>query len=357
MSTAAAMTSRLLAVKGFTNADLTALHAILTLSEEGLDEPWEITDCEEVADAVAVSLGTEVGKQWWTEHSHSGSQLPVVGCGLQVPEQWRWNVLMGPKRPPSLSALTSLLNQLSRQLSLAATEAGQCVETIHESDPPPAVLDRLLDISDIPDVEPISFDDVFYPHRYLAGLINTAMALNENRGYAYNGNFVLISPETGEYFATKGLENLIALCQVAVERVFEWHLTNEALLREIQRKELISHPLDDLRWFCTLVASNGRLWHGFQITDRVRLNRWPPLGGLPYFNKYQPLADYMTAKTDTLANIADKTNFEMADVIDFHNACHALGLVERQAVMLATEKPLRLSLRTIYQMITKKLSI
>jgi hypothetical protein len=357
MNTGAATTSRFLAVKGFTNSDLITLCAILTLSEEWLDEQWEVTDCTDSADAVAVSLSTEAGRQWSTDHARSDFHLPIVGFGLEVPEDWQWKVPMGHRHPPSLSALTTLLNQLSGKPSLEITKAERCEQTIPEVNPQPSVLDYLIELSDIPDIEPVSFEDVFYPHRYFAGLINTAMALSEKRGYAYNGHFVLISPETEEYFTTRDLENLTALCQVAVEKVFEWRLTDEALQREIQRQALTPRPLEELWWFCMLAASGGRLWHGFQLTDVVRLIKWPPIGDLACFRKYRAIAEFMMANAANMTTISEHSGADLVDIIDFHNACHALGLLERKANYQRTENPLRLSLRNVYQSITKRLSV
>jgi hypothetical protein len=50
---------------------------------------------------------------------------------------------------------------------------------------------------------------------------------------------------------------------------------------------------------------------------------------LPQFRPYIKAAAYLVGHSADLITVSARTGLTWCDVVDFHNACHAIGLVER----------------------------
>ncbi len=63
--------------------------------------------------------------------------------------------------------------------------------------------------------------------------------------------------------------------------------------------------------------------------DRLRLIGTPNFNAVPHLPEHKTVARYMMTEDADLAAIAEKTGVSISIVIDFCNACEAIGLVRR----------------------------
>lgn len=87
-----------------------------------------------------------------------------------------------------------------------------------------------------------------------------------------------------------------------------------------------SQPLSRLAWLCALTGGNGALAAGFGPNERYKLLKWPQTER--EFPKHFRIATVMMKGPANLTEIADQSGSTLGEVIDFVNACLAIGVAE-----------------------------
>ena len=88
-------------------------------------------------------------------------------------------------------------------------------------------------------------------------------------------------------------------------------------------------PLSHLIYCAALFGSEGRLMLNSNPEDRLSLIGTPNFNAVPHLPEHKTIARYMMAEDADLTGIADATGVSISIVIDFCNACEAIGLVRR----------------------------
>lgn len=188
----------------------------------------------------------------------------------------------------------------------------------------------------------------FNPAVYVAGLVKKAMGDGVPRRCSAEGMLIIIAPKQSVYYVRTGaaLDELRRFCllppfDLRVEPLTGWTPPKpgqETLQvgRMRLRKQadnmldgLSPRPLAELLWLSVSSASVGRLLQGCRTDEPVRLNRLPDFNVLPHREGDTRLAQFMLEASADLLTVAKRTGIPLAQVIDFHNACALLGLVER----------------------------
>lgn len=97
------------------------------------------------------------------------------------------------------------------------------------------------------------------------------------------------------------------------------------------------HPLPRLQWVAGLGAGSGQLRADLADAQRFKLGKYPTTER--EFPKHIRIATAMLKQLSTPDELAATSGMERADVCDFINACHALGLVETDAPAPAAPEP------------------
>ncbi|MGZ8184114.1 MAG: hypothetical protein ACXWT1_19385 [Methylobacter sp.] len=191
--------------------------------------------------------------------------------------------------------------------------------------------------------------NVFEPANYLLGLLEKADADRLTRRCMLAGQAPLfIVPEEGKYYTEADFASLTKLCSALLPEL-EVSIVDTSGSQEevvqigrmvVRRKKESPLPKIPGRSFSELLfragfyASQGRLLPGYNPNAPVRLKSWPDKALLKesasikeerYFFQ---LAAFMTANAAGLADIAEAVHLPIAQVIDFHNACAVVGLLE-----------------------------
>ena len=215
--------------------------------------------------------------------------------------------------------------------------------------------------------------NVFDPQDCLLGVIQRAIADRQMRRCTLPGHAPLfIAPTEAKYHTEADRASLAALCSaplidLEVEAVNglgasdgEEELVQVGRMWVRRKKEASAskspgHPLTELLFLAALGASRGRLLIGCRATDPVRLRRWPEASCLQQDRRFFPLAAFMSGNAAPLSVVAQRTGVPFPKVVDFHNACAAVGLIERCEWESVKTRPVADGEREIYRKISKAL--
>ena len=88
-------------------------------------------------------------------------------------------------------------------------------------------------------------------------------------------------------------------------------------------------PLGRLIYCAALFGAEGRLVLNADPDDKLKLTDWPDFNAVPHLPEHRTVAKFMLVNTADLADIAAATDVSIRVVVDFCNACEAVGLVRR----------------------------
>lgn len=371
-----------LSTLGFAPLEEQALHAVLTLSERALSESWTYIQDSINVDVVLVSLNNVKGMEFWQSRLQDYPSVSFVACsdnpGLDAP----WKLSMSPAKLPSRRELVELLNALSEHSASRPPveasdlrEPGQdgpsssqplapppeiqaepqptagATQPEEEAPPPPAPV--LARPAPQQEDRPSTFD----PARHFLGLLQESVAASREVLFVLPGNtWLAVSPQAQRYYTTSSAEGLLPLLQAGAGAIQVRDLNIEKMLASPMGQETLASPLGELIWHATLASSGGRLLVNRQAEDVVRLKHWPQVAHLPSYRKFLRLAAFMNHNAASLESIADHTGTPLADVFDFHNACEALGLLERHVQPELVKKPTEGLVKDLYRKISTRLA-
>jgi hypothetical protein len=215
--------------------------------------------------------------------------------------------------------------------------------------------------------------NVFEPQEYLLGLIQRSLADRRMRRCVLPGHSPLfIAPAEGMYYTAGDISSVTAVAsallldlQVDIVESLGTDGDEEEVVqigrmwvrrkKESAAPKLPPRPLSELQFLAALGASRGRLVAGSRLADPVRLKRWPEAVCLEQDRRFFPLAAFMTANAASLPTVAELTRIPLARVIDFHNACGAVGLLELAESERVRTRPVADGEREIYRKISRAL--
>ncbi len=88
-------------------------------------------------------------------------------------------------------------------------------------------------------------------------------------------------------------------------------------------------PLWQLVYCAALFGSEGRLLPNYDAGDTLALMGEPEFGSVPYTAEHRQISSYLLETPATLSEVVTATGIDAGTVIDYCNACEAIGLVRR----------------------------
>lgn len=341
-----------LSTLGFTGREEESLQALLTLSGRGLSSGWHHRRDFKNANAVFVAVDNPEGKALWESLPHNYPAVCFVACSSAAPPaDARWRLGMARSALPSRKEFVELLNALSRHLvgeppaPLASGAEPEPLAPAGQLSAPlaPVPESRAGQAADLDSPEGAAAQPVggansspgsaaFDPGQHFLGVLQSIIASAEDSILVLPGRpWLAVSPRAQSYYSALSHEELQPLLRLPAGAVQVRRLQIEKVLASPWAKDLGVRPLVELLWHASLAASGGRLLAGCRPEDVVRLRQWPPVAHLPSYRKFLRVAAFMSHNAASLQSVAECTGTPIGAVFDFHNACAAMGLVERFA--------------------------
>jgi hypothetical protein len=300
---------------------------------------------------------------WYASLCASRGQL-LQGCRADQPVRL--------KRCPDFSTLPHGEHDLTLAVSMMAESADLFAVAEATGTPLPKVFDFYNACTMLGLIE---HGNAFAPQDYLAGLIQRAMGDRQMRRCELPGREPLfLAPAEGKFY-THGDAATVAAYAAASLLDMDVALADSLGASGPEEEELVqigrmwvrrkkesqaaatppAYPLAGLLFRSMLDASRGRLMTGSALNNPVRLTRWPEAACLELDRRFFALAAFMSANTASVARIAEHTRIPQSRVVEFHNACAALGLIEVGGSENIKARPVAEGQREIFRKISKAL--
>lgn len=122
-----------------------------------------------------------------------------------------------------------------------------------------------------------------------------------------------------------------------------WEALSSAEYDRLKQQLGGTQPLSRLRWLAGLYAHDGRLAPELAGSTRFKLGKWPQ--SEREYPKHFRIATALLKQPGSIEELATASGASPADVADFINACHAIGIIEAEGVTApAAGEPARGSL-------------
>lgn len=215
--------------------------------------------------------------------------------------------------------------------------------------------------------------NVFDAQEYFLGLLEKTLADRQMRRCVLPGHSPLfLVPAEGKYYTevdAAGIDKYCAALMPELEVSLvdslggdeEEEVVQIGRMRVKRKKEgtqpkLPARPLSELQFRAASYPSQGRLLAGYDINTPIRLKRWPDAALVGAERHFFALAAFMSTNAASLPDIAEATRLPLARVIDFHNGCAAIGLLEHQQVKSITTRKVDSDEREMYRKISNALN-
>ncbi|MGZ8218712.1 hypothetical protein [Methylomagnum sp.] len=317
---------------GFSDKEAASLEAIFTIASGRLRDNWRWA----AAGTAHIYLAAVESPQEWEHYRQDFPGDRLLACvppDLGIDAHWR--IQRDPARLPSIQQLIQTLDAAGTELASGSPLSPRASEPIS---PPEAT------------------DDNYDPARYLIGIVRECLADGLPRRLAgQESGPLLIDPRSRLYFAPGDQTLWLPLLSTPRDRIQTQPLDERQMAAEAAAMESGGLGLDDLIFLAALRSSQGRLWTGCRLDEPVRLKRWPNLKSMSEYVDYIGLMAFMSNNRADLSAVAARTGNPLDKVIDFHNACMALDLLQRGGDTAIQEKPVNPAMRDLFGKIVHRL--
>ena len=383
-----------LALLGFNAKLQAAFSAILVLSEISLNDDWQIVD-KKIANIIFFNSKEAISQKQWDEIELSYPKAILIAYSENLePLDIKWKLLTGVAKPPQRSLLIVLLNKIAvilRQVTQVIEKEDLTVKAIDNDslpieevfqnegvnpaismeDPKKQPISNPVPIDKVPEKKPVDEiipskkithenkhvkDQYFIPDYYFLGIVQKSIQTGKIYHCKTPCNInIYLFPRENSYFCSLNISDLSSLFLIYIDEIKIKEISEKELKKDIENMK--SDVLTDLLWHSAVIASRGRLMKNHHHDTVVHLRYWPDISYINTSENYLIIAIFMQYNAIDIQKIAGYTEQTVSDVINFHNACNALGLIDYDKKFSLNSKPASDKLRQLRQRIFKMLRL
>ncbi len=306
----------------------------------GMDiAPWRFVDDPTGADVLFVDAER---RGYEKQRDCKDSRRPIVVSFCQDTSATSSVSGRGLTRPVGYTDLIAVLKDIENELQTVAEPPAAAEEATSASDLPkleeaapreivPAIWEQLFDTAD--QSGEFLADKARPARRFVEGtrLLGLLKSIQQWRSPAEvtHARFptVLVFPEQNAFLSAGEPTSIPRMFRDSALAFKVRELGEDAALAALSMNN--HRPLSQLIYCAALFGSEGRLLLHSNPKDALRLIDWPDFDAVPHLPEHRDIAKYMLINAATLSDIADSTGVSIGIVIDFCNACEAVGLVRR----------------------------
>jgi hypothetical protein len=165
-------------------------------------------------------------------------------------------------------------------------------------------------------------------------------------------NPIYINPEQNIFYCATPLE-LLTPYFTRDNGLLATAISTTELSKTIKKSSLSPYPVRHLVWYTAFKYSRGKLIQGLSIQDTILLTQLPYVG--PDSRAYINLAASLKKKAATLVDAAKEAGVTLELAIDFYNACHLAGLIEKKTVIEQLQKTPNIEKQSLLSKIKNRL--
>jgi len=323
---------------GFNELEQSNLKSILTLGARALHHEWQLVDSA-MADFFLLSVASTAQ----FSNNDSLKSLPKARCIFCITDnqvEADYVLKMDEKRIPGLRALADLLNRAGAEITdtvepVIQTKAEPVAVVAQTDSPAPAQSPSVVKMP----VEQAESGSFFEPQQGLLGHLLQPQAHYQviTLNHQIDCLALYLDMEKKVYYSHNSLEQLDAYVCASDEMLFIKSYDEEEFNECIVAESLKAQPIKNLLWCAGICLSKGKVIKAHAPRSIITLKSWPDLR-LPKCMDYAKLAAFMKNNAATLELIAQHTQFPLADVHDFYNACYLIGIVGLCDEIVITKK-------------------
>ncbi len=383
-----------LALLDFNAKQQAQFSAILVLSEMSLNDDWQIVD-KEIANIIFVNSEQTMSQKQWDEIQLNYPKAILVAYSENLESlNIAWKLLTESTKPPQRSLLIALLSKIAVTLnevtkvvekdvitvktvennaipieknsqkkgadSIISKEISSKEPLINEpvfivNPPEKKSADKVILSEKIIQKNKHVNDKYFLPEHYFLGIVQKSIQTGEIYHCKTLCNInIYLFPKENSYFCSLNIADLKRLFLMSPDEIKIKKISEKDLKQYTENME--TSVLTDLLWHSAVTASQGRLMKNHH-NDIVHLKYWPDISYINTSKNYLGIAIFMQHNAVDIIKIAGYTEQKESDVIDFHNACNALGLIDYNKKFFLNSKPSSDQLRQLRQRIFKTLRL
>ncbi len=308
------MSNRTLAFLNFNQKQQDVFCSILILSAQGLENEWE-TVKKSMAQVIFIRHDNLINQLEWQTIQSTYPQAQLVAYSENLVDiKTPWKLLTRENRAPRRSFLINLLNSIKIEKTIVKTKK----ETI--------VIEKTTSKKQTDS----SRTDLFLLEHYFLSIIQKSLELGHIYHCQFENNIdIFLLPQQNCYFCDIDIKDLSLLFLTHPKEILLTKLNEKELKRQV--KGLKTKALNDLLWHSAIKVSQGRFMKNHHPEQLVFLKYWPDISQISSHKSYLKIAPFMSNHKENVVSISQKTQQKLTDVLDFHNACNILGLVDKVA--------------------------
>jgi len=306
-----------LAFLDFSERQQKIFSSVLFLSERNLNQDWDIVT-KDLAQVIFVHSKKPISQTQWDKLQLIYPQAILVAystnlINLQTP----WKLLTEETALTKRAKLITLLNKITEDIEHQPSKIEVSSPSLIKQNPEKKK-----------DKEPQKTitNNLFLPENYFLSIVQMSITT----GYIYqcqfkNNTVIYLLPQQSCYFCSTEMVDLKELFLMSPKEIRVKKMLDIELKQQIEG--LKTKALNNLLWYATITASQGRFMTNHQPDDSVYLKSWPDISLVSENKSYLEFTVFMSHNTANVIEIAEKSQQKLSDVIDFYNACNVLGLI------------------------------
>jgi hypothetical protein len=299
---------RTLGLAGFDREEEAAFRELF---DRSASSGWRLGS-EAEACALLIDLDSMYGQMAWLKSHGSGRPIAALTAAPHADTDFLL------QRPASSGTVAALLQSIEAALAPRGTVAVAPTAPIGEPAAVPAEPAPAPARPAIPALPSRSLSDYLRPG-VLPGPVRLADAEPP----------LVIDPIAGTYLGGSPLKPLAAHCrgEIAADR---WQALTPHEFERLAAELGGTQPLNRLRWLAGLCGRDGALGPELTAATGFKLAKWPQ--SEREFPKHFRIATAMLKQSGSIDAIAAASGATPADVANFINACHAIGMIEAEGI-------------------------
>lgn len=297
-----------IAILGFSDEVERGQIATLFTRAKLWERPWKIVEEVSEARVLLMPADTQEERSRWSNYAGQFLETHLIAYARQPFAAAHWHLHRQGGEPPSPLEFANLLKQIGELLLAQPDNAPRRTVPAEAKDNEPC----------------------FDPSIGLVGLLRDILAQGgQLELHGINTPKILVSVPERRYaiLAPGTLQHLHPLFELKRGYISLAHLDAAGFASRADGKGLAWRPIEQLIWYAAIRASRGRLpkrceGEGAAITLEI----WPiHATDFPGFSDYISIAAALHSHILSFDKLAQMTGAAMEQVIDFCNACDALG--------------------------------